>query len=94
MAESNSFLAGIGDVFDTVMTNASGIADVINAVNKNGTASTLATPGAPAAPTANTPAANAAAPAGMSTGAKAAIAGGVVVFVGFLVYLFTGRRRR
>jgi hypothetical protein len=55
MADDNNFLNGVGDVFDTILNNASGIADVINAMNKNGTSSTLATPGAPAAPAPTAP---------------------------------------
>lgn len=88
---ATSFISTIGDVFENVVTNASGVADVIRAVNKTGNGATLATPGATAAPTATSPAATATT---MTTGVKVALIAGGAALVGILVYLFTGRRRR
>lgn len=89
MAEN--FLSGIGDIFETLVTNSSGIADAIKAVNSKGATGTLTTPGAVAAPTTSAPGTPASA---MTTGMKAALIGGGVLIVGILLYLFTGRKRR
>jgi hypothetical protein len=82
MADDNNCLNGVGDVGDTILNNAGGIADVLTAMNKNGTSSTLATPGAPAAPATKVPDW-----AGLGAGAKAAIIAAAAALARFLLIL-------
>lgn len=74
-------------MFDTVLNNSSGIADVIGAINKQGTTATLATPGATAAPSTTAPATASATKATGWAGLPAALKAGIVAGGALLAFL-------
>lgn len=101
---SNGFLTGVTDLLGSVFTNASGIADLVNAATGNNKTPTTnlqydqygRLPGQAGYGTPTPPASGIQATTGLaslSTGAKAGIIGGITAFAVAVVYFLTRKKR-